>query len=350
MDISKLRPVKISRNARSRIINDFFPEDKEEYTDTEFDERDMGIHAGALSLYATTLITKIYETAPETIELESNEREEEYKTLIKSSSKFSHLSDEEVATKAHDMIVRDIRNSFAHGNFEISYDIYSKRLYFVLMPRRKDFVSSLPIVISRNALKKANMEFLAKEARKYTFMSREQANAKIAGDFGGVLKTMILPTQMIQFSDNYLDKKKTTTKQPPMNVNRYLFIQYILHVTQLTYEQDDYYRIFGKDSKIFGKIALVRNAIAHDSFAFLDDAKKVNYDDRTVSLNESLAKSVSSLVIAQEQKNAVLYCMGKDHKPESLEHLVKLLEYCFDKLFSGEGDPTEFPFTEIPKF
>ena len=129
------------------------------------------------------------------------------------------------------------------------------------------------------------MEFLSKEARNYSFMSREQANAKIAGDFGGVLKTMILPSQMMQFSDNYLDKKKTTTKQAPMNVNRYLFIQYILHVTQLTYEQDDYYRIFGKDSKIFGKIALVRNAIAHDSFAFLDDAKKVNYDDRTVCLH-----------------------------------------------------------------
>ena len=59
---------------------------------------------------------------------------------------------------------------------------------------------------------------------------------------------------------------------------------------------------------------------------------------------------MSSLVIAQEQKNAVLYCMGQDHKPESLEHLVKLLEYCFDKLFSGEGEITEFPFTEIPKF
>ena len=169
MDISKLRPVKISRNARSRIINDFFPEDKEEYTDTEFDERDMCIHAGALSLYATTLITKIYETAPETIELESNEREEEYKSLIKATPKFSHLSDEEVAIKAHDMIVRDIRNSFAHGNFEISYDIYSKRLYFVLMPRRKDFVSSLPIVVSRNALKKANMEFFQNKAESLLF-------------------------------------------------------------------------------------------------------------------------------------------------------------------------------------
>ena len=127
-------------------------------------------------------------------------------------------------------------------------------------------------------------------------------------------------------------------------------LQYILLITQITYEQDDYYRIFGKDSKVFGKIALVRNAIAHDSFAFLDGAKKVNYDDRTVSLNESLAKSVSSLAIAQDQKNAVIYCMNKEHKPESLESLVKLLEYCFDTLFSGEGEITEFPFKDIPKF
>lgn len=349
MDLSKLKTVKISKNARSRIIKDYFPGEDEEYTDEDFDERHMGIHAGALSLYATTLITKIYETAPETIALESNERELEYRSLLKSNPKLAHLSDEEINTKAHDMILRDIRNSFAHGNFEISYDIYSKRLHFVLMPRRKDYVTDTPIVISKNALKKANGEFLAKEAMKYTFMSREQANAKIAGNFGGVLKTMILPSQMLQFSDSYLEKN-SRVKQTPMNDNRFLFIQYILYATQLTYEQDDYYRIFGKDSKVFGKIALVRNAIAHDSFAFLDGAKKVNYDDRTVSLNESLAKSVSSLAIAQDQKNAVIYCMNKEHKPESLESLVKLLEYCFDTLFSGEGEITEFPFKEIPKF
>ena len=350
MDISKLRPVKISSNSRSRIINDFFPEERENYTDECFDEKHMGLHAGALSMYAATLITKIYETAPDTIKLESNDREEEYKSLIKASPKFSHLSDEEIASKAHEMIVRDIRNCFAHGNFEISYDIYSKRLYFVLMPRRKDFVSSIPLVISKNSLKKANMDFLSKEAMKYTFMSRERVNEKIASNFGGILKSMILPTQMMQFSDMYLDNKRTMGKQPPMQVNRYLFIQYVLYVTQVTYEQDDYYRIFGRDSKIFGKMTLIRNAIAHDGFMFLDGAKSINYEDREKSLNESLAKSVSSLAVAQDQKNAVIYCMDKDHKPESLESLIKLLEYCFDKLFSGDGDPKEFPFTEIPKF
>ena len=68
------------------------------------------------------------------------------------------------------------------------------------------------------------MDFLSKEAMKYTFMSRDAINAKIAGDFGGVLKTMILPSQMQQFADAYLEKNGRV-KQTPMNTNRFLFIQ-----------------------------------------------------------------------------------------------------------------------------
>ena len=34
-------------------------------------------------------------------------------------------------------ILQDIRNCFAHGNFKISYDIYSKKLHFVLSLKMK---------------------------------------------------------------------------------------------------------------------------------------------------------------------------------------------------------------------
>ena len=350
MDLSKLETVRLSRNTRTRIINDYFPSEEELYEDEDFDEDELTLHAAALCMYSATLITKIYENAPSSIKLESNERELELRSLIKSSPKFSHLNDEGIASVAHECIVRDIRNSFAHGNFEINYNVYSKKLYFVLKPRRKDFISNKPIVISAQSLKKANMEFLSNEAMKYKMMSKSMLNSTISSNMGDILKTMILPTQMQQFADDYLNKKSSFTKRTPMNENRFLFIQYILLVSQITYEQDDFYRIFGKESKVFEKISLIRNSIAHDNFRLVDGSRMIDYQDRDKSLNESLAKSVASLLIAHDQKNGIIYTLDKGHSVDSIESLIKLCEYCFDKLFTGDGDITEFPFTEIPKF
>ena len=68
MDISKLRPVRISPSAREKVMLDFYPELGSSagvfYADKTFDDRSQAMHAGALCLYATMLITKIHETNP----------------------------------------------------------------------------------------------------------------------------------------------------------------------------------------------------------------------------------------------------------------------------------------------
>lgn len=339
MDYSKMRLTKISPHASAKVMFDHFPEMQENermFLDADADSKEMPMHAGALCLYAATLLTKIHETSPESIECECSEREAELKTLIKAHPRFSNLTDDEVNAMAHNLILKDIRNSFAHGNFEISFDIYSKRLHFVLQPRRKDFVSDKPIIISKEALLKVNRNFAGKMGLRYMFLKPEQFDERVKTQFGTELKNFILPIDMLRLAENYLDTKKKYYEKYKPTEPRYIPLYYPLLVSQMTYEQDDYYNMFNKDSNIFAKIAHIRNSIAHDGFEFDNKTFDITHTDRDVESTDPLLKSVRMLKIVRDHKNLV-HLMKETYGLSSDEHLINGIKQFFDSLFVEGG-------------
>lgn len=339
MDVSKMRLVKISPHASAKVMLDHFPalDTEQLFHDVDAESREMPMHAGALCLYAATLLTKIHETNPESIEFDAADREQCFREMIKANPRFSNLADEEVETMAHNLILKDVRNSFAHGNFEISFDIYSKRLYFVLQPRRKDFVSDKPIVISKDALLKANRSFAGKMGMRYMFLKPEQFDERVRTQFGAELKNFILPIDMLRLAENYLDTKKKYYEKYKPTETRYIPLYYPLLVTQMTYEQDEYYNMFSKDSNIFEKIAHIRNSIAHDGFAFDNQTFDVTHTDRDNESTDPLIKSVRMLKVVRDHKNLVHYTKQLNFSDSASEHLIGGIKQFFDSLFVHGG-------------
>ena len=337
MDLSKLRSVRLSPNSRIKVMNDYFPDMEEEIIiDDGFNSKHLAMHAGALCLYATTLMTKIYETETNDIEYEAKERENELFDIIKNNPKFSHLTDEELKNKIHEITMKDIRNCFAHGNFEISYDIYTRKLYFVLKPRRKDFVVDKPIIISKDSLTKINHRVLHYMGKSMSKLTQQELMRVIDNDIDVLLKEFLLPTTIMNLADRYLDKDQYKKKNINIKDGYYFTIQYILLVTKIVYEQDHYYNIFGKDSEIFERIALIRNSIAHDNLMFADIAKVISYTDRDKHLEEPLLRSISTLLMADYQKETVLKAISDDIDEQELEILKTILKDYFDELFNKE--------------
>ena len=342
MDISRLKPVRISPSARDKVILDFFPELSTEEDlfkyDPEISNRELPLHAGALCLYATTLITKLHETSPRDFEPYYDERLESYKKLIKSTPKHSNLTDEQVETFAENLITRDIRNCFAHGNLEISYDVHTKKLYYVLVPKRKDFITSEPIVISKQSLLKANQNFIYELGRKYSCYTDQMMQFEVDQNLNKALKSFMLPIQMLKLSEYYLANKPPRKDSVLFDEKLYYLIQYSLLATKLTYDQNDYYEIFGKDSNVFASLALIRNSIAHDNYDFVDLAQKIHYNDEGKTLEESIGESASKLLIVDSQKEIIKTLIKQNRSQASIQNLTEKFKEMFDFFFGGKYD------------
>lgn len=331
MTINFLNSVNISPKARTKILSDFFSTPTPSFVEETETRDSLQPHSGALCLYSATLISKIHETNPEAIQVESNERELALQSQIQQSSKFSHLTDEKARSKAHEMILKDIRNSFAHGNFTIAF--INNDLYFVLQPKRKDFVVNTPIIISSCALKGAIIEKMSESSASILFSNESEIKTKINNNLSSLLKGLMLPSQLLKIADYYLENSQSS----PIRIDskRKLLIEYTLLVTQITYEQDDYYNIFGKDSSVFDKVSLIRNSIAHDNFLFGSQAKNISHTDRNRNSSESISKGVTYLDTVNALKNSILTAQTKDYSQESIDNLKTQLAECLDMYFNN---------------
>ena len=130
-------------------------------------------------------------------------------------------------------------------------------------------------------------------------------------------------------------KKKYYEKYKPTEP-RYIPLYYPLLVSQMTYEQDDYYNMFNKDSNIFAKIAHIRNSIAHDGFQFDNKTFDITHTDRDVESTDPLLKSVRMLKMVRDHKNLV-HLMKETYGLSSDEHLINGIKQFFDSLFVEGG-------------
>lgn len=343
--MSNRKQERISTYAKDKVIFDFFPEvdiaNGADENAQELSGREASLHAGALCLYATMLMTKVHESENvlDIFEPWCKERKASLKALAKASAKYVTKSDEEIDQIVDDMIKVDIRNTFAHGNFDISYDIYTGKLFFVLHSQRKDFVTSEPIVIDKNAIIKANKDLLGKmgvELRTQSIVSDYLISKAASENLSKTLKSFILPVQMQKLTDYYLDKKPTPKADVLVDDKIYYMVQYVLSSAKITYEQQDYYDIFGGDSNVFKAIALIRNTLAHDNLEFVDNAKSVTYADKHVSKTESIAESATKLIIADHIKELILsQKVAAEHSDAAIDSLKEELKKMFDFFFDG---------------
>ena len=344
MNIDLSKCVRLSPNARIKIIQEFFPDSNEEMTGNSLSNAELSLHAGALSLYVATMLTKIYDKTTnqadqelDEIELESNDRELALREAIRLLPKYAHCTEEQINAEAHKMLLRDIRNSFAHGNFKISCNQHTKKLYFVLLPERKGFDVNEPIVISKNSLHKALSKTLTRTALKYKALPESALREKASTNLNEPLQSLMLPTLFMKLSDHYLGKNDRYAQKPAIPVNRAQLIGFALLISQITYEQDDYYKIFGKDSNIFSKIAMVRNANAHNNLVFGNLANRISYVDRNKTLNESFRKSITSLLIANQLKTDILPLVEEGKNLSAVEDMKNELAEAFNYFFTDDG-------------
>ena len=105
--------------------------------------------------------------------------------------------------------------------------------------------------------------------------------------------------------------------------------------SKITYEQNDYYNLFGRNSNIFNAISFIRNSIAHDNFEFIDNAHKVNYSDKDRTLSETIGESAVKLLVVDSQKQ-ILCNLKSQHSNESIASLAEKFTEIFDFFFGGK--------------
>ena len=188
-------------------------------------------------------------------------------------------------------------------------------------------------MISKKSLLNANRQAVAEIANKAMFSPSLQRSMVNSKNLGQTLKNFLLPTEMLKLSEHYLENKKSN-KNYTIDEKRYFYIHNALLISKMAYEQDQYYKIFGKDSDIFNKISLIRNSIAHDNFEFSDLGRSVSYVDRTRTLNKTPEDSVVLLLDATDKKDLILSVSQGDHSQESINSLTDELKKCFSLLFN----------------
>ena len=212
-----------------------------------------------------------------------------------------------------------------------------KKLYFVLQPQRKDFVTDEPIIISKKEIISAIKKFVYEKGRKYSYFPSELLDGEVTHHLDRALKGFMLPMQMLNLSLFYLDNSVKRKTDIMFEEKMYHLIQYSLLASKITYDQNDYYKIFGRSSNVFDTISLVRNSLAHDNIQFVDNAQNVSYVDRDRTLSESVGLSASKLLIVDMQKQMLMNLNGKT-KPENVEDLTTRCKEIFDFFFGGTYD------------
>lgn len=345
MNLENKKPVKISTYAKDKIIFDFFPEilkidelkrpekalEKSGLTNAEMD-----MHCGAFCLYSALITLKLFDNSQCNmmgfLQPDYKSREHSLIKLIKKNSKLIGFSDSEVKKFAHNLIINDVRNSFAHGNFGIRFDIKTGNFQFVLTPARKDIKTDKPIII--------DSETVLESFRKILIVMKEVNPIKDLKEFLGysyndfVIRGTIIPEQLVYLANYYLNHKKSK-KDAIKYINSFHYINYALLVAKIAYEQDEYYKIFGKDSDIFKTISLVRNSVMHENIILATEISKIAYFDGNRKLIDSVSATGVRLLALDYGKQLIKENEGKVSQDE-LKNAIDNFKQQYNQIFDGK--------------
>ena len=120
-----------------------------------------------------------------------------------------------------------------------------------------------------------NRKELRRKATPYALMTPGQLMNNVRTSHGEQVKNFLLMSDMLRFSENYLNTKLKHYKKFKPAEKSYTVDYYALLISQLTYEQNDYYNLFNEDSNVFKQIAYMRNVMVHGGYELADDFQKL---------------------------------------------------------------------------
>ncbi|MCR5553300.1 MAG: hypothetical protein K6F08_00935, partial [bacterium] len=153
------------------------------------------------------------------------------------------------------------------------------------------------------------------------------------------IKSSIIPKQLMSFVDYYLNHKQYRT-----GVYKYSgyfhYFNCALLVAKIAYEQDDYYKIFGKKSFIFKNVSTVRNSVRHDNYKFTEGRSKISFSDNNYGFSEGVDETSVRLLAIDYCKEQIAESQGKISQEELTKAAGKLnqkFEEVFDETNSLEN-------------
>jgi hypothetical protein len=106
---------------------------------------------------------------------------------------------------------------------------------------------------------------------------------------GKMMKEIIIPTTFMALTRFYADQANEDDENILKGFKKdSLYIENALLAAMLTYNQNDYYNTFGKESNIFKAVTLVRNSLAHNWMEFSNDGSEQILKDQYKTVSTEL--------------------------------------------------------------
>lgn len=341
--LTKIRKqtIKLLKYGKSKIMEDFWPED-ENFDIKEF-KKSFGVkndpnenfYAESISVYSLLLATSILEfdlsklqnqkTIDEMAQVSNGlcptpifTREDLFEKLQKKPP-YNTMSEEEFTRAVYKIVLNDVRNSFAHGNFACIKKTGKdgKEIkQFWLIPNRSPFTCDDYMIVVKyddvfNALA-LKMQLLMSNTEEYSNIKQN--------DFNLFAKKYLVPNLLFGLATYYHtgwrnEKFEHSCKQPDTT----LLMQYLLSETILLVNQNVCHEKFGPDSDLFKNISFNRNSTAHNTSTFSNHGKNIVLHNPQAKPGEDTQREFSlyDLALAVDTYNAQI---------DENEHLAQGLE------------------------
>ena len=271
-----IKPSRISEKAREFALSFFIPNGPKL---AKCSEDDLPLHAAALCLYSTMLLTQIHENLPQIHDYFSGVKNNNFdcdqrvrQLRSKIHEKNPELTQQEINQKTEEYLSADIRNAFAHGRFNISFDKNGQPI-FILSTAYKNEPSNASISISFEELFRVTL------AQCKSFSSNipsKEVLVKQLDDYSAepqVLQNYVFPDILLHMAtffynrNYYLSEEKEDLARDPVY---FRCLQLILLDAMFAYTQNDAYLILPKDSPIFKKMSVIRTSLVHSMIEFVN--------------------------------------------------------------------------------
>lgn len=253
--------------------------------------KDYKFHAAALCLYSCLLCDGLSDDLIKRINPNYSARLGMARKQFAGDPKYSGLSYDEKEKLIRDICLQDVRNCFSHGLFEILPGSNVANSSFILMPNQSKIYGDGKILVSFGAVHDAMGEMhqklafehlhshgvdmgLLKIANAVGLTSSVLPKNKVVGSLSkeeqvGLISKISIPAYLLELSDYYAFGSSRLKNGSVPNV-AYDFLENIFLSAMFSYNQNDFYQIFGAKTEVFDGVSLIRNSIIHHNTTLTD--------------------------------------------------------------------------------
>lgn len=306
---------RISRDSRKRVIKDyiemhtpFSPFDNIEH----YTNRSINKDAEALCLFSALLWIGIDKSSNVVCDYNARFRDENARRQLHAKSQYRTLTDEQFNDVVAGKIKEEIKNSFAHGNFEVG-DSTSGERFFVLSPKRSPYKSEYKIYVPFQNVCALVLNYI-NEQIKHVDQEKYFQNIDVP--------TTLLNLFTYYSSNGNTNQEKIDDHKFKSNLKA---LEIALLCADFTWNEDTYYDDYGKNSEIFKMISLLRNSMRHETFSISSNAKTISINNANINTPYTHTEDVNSFLfkILAADMAADFMDFGKAEENENVIELAK---------------------------